>query len=392
MANKKNITIIGAGYVGMSLATLLSKHNKVCLLDIDKEKVKNINLKKSPIKDKDIEDYLLNKKLDLFATTNSDEAFKFSDYIIIATPTSYDEVTNNFDTSSVEKMIAIALKSNKNALIVIKSTVPIGFTEKLIKKHKNSEIIFSPEFLREGNALYDNLNPSRIIVSNNSENSIEFAKLLSQSASKKDISIYEVSPCEAESIKLFANSYLAMRVSYFNELDNFALKNNLDSRNIIEGVCSDERIGNHYNNPSFGYGGYCLPKDTKQLLSNFTNVPQNLIGAIVNSNDTRKDFIIDHINSLGIKSIGVYRLIMKSSSDNYRFSAIQDVMNGLRDKGLNIVIYEPTLQEETFNNFSVEPNLSIFKDQSELIIANRIDNNILDVRGKIYSRDIFQNN
>ena len=392
MANKKNITIIGAGYVGMSLATLLSKHNKVCLLDIDKEKVKNINLKKSPIKDKDIEDYLLNKKLDLFATTNSDEAFKFSDYIIIATPTSYDEVTNNFDTSSVEKMIAIALKSNKNALIVIKSTVPIGFTEKLIKKHKNSEIIFSPEFLREGNALYDNLNPSRIIVSNNSENSIEFAKLLSQSATKKDISIYEVSPCEAESIKLFANSYLAMRVSYFNELDNFALKNNLDSRNIIEGVCSDERIGNHYNNPSFGYGGYCLPKDTKQLLSNFTNVPQNLIGAIVNSNDTRKDFIIDHINSLGIKSIGVYRLIMKSSSDNYRFSAIQDVMNGLRDKGLNIVIYEPTLQEETFNNFSVEPNLSIFKDQSELIIANRIDNNILDVRGKIYSRDIFQNN
>lgn len=392
MSKKNKITIIGAGYVGMSMAVLLSQNNDVCLLDKDPAKVNKINLKESPIKDKEIEEYLYNKKLNLIATDIADNAFKNSDYVIIATPTSYNEDSQYFDTSSVEQMVEISLRKSKNALIVIKSTIPIGFIDKLIKKHNTNNIIFSPEFLREGKALFDNLYPSRIIVSSNSIRSRDFANLLAKEAIKKEIPIYLMSTKEAESVKLFANSYLAMRISYFNELDNFAIKNGLDTKNIIEGICSDERIGNFYNNPSFGYGGYCLPKDTKQLLANYKDIPQSIIGAIVESNCKRKEFIVEEIKNIGVKKVGIYRLIMKSCSDNFRSSAVQDIITGLRNLDIEVFIYEPIIEENTFETINIVKDLSLFKEKADLIIANRIDDDILDVIDKIYSRDIFQNN
>lgn len=393
MTTKKNsISIIGAGYVGYSLAILLAKKNKVKILDIDRSKVASINNYKSPIEDTFINEFIKNNELDLFATQDEKEALSDSEYIIIATPTNYDENIDHFDTSSVEGAISQSLKHNKNALIVIKSTIPIGFTDKIIQKFNYHDIVFSPEFLREGKALKDNLYPSRIIVSNNSAKSEKFGHLLRDSALVKDIKCFFPSTQEAECIKLFSNTFLAMRVGFFNELDSFALFNNLDSKNIIDGVCSDERIGNYYNNPSFGYGGYCLPKDTKQLLSSFSNVPQNLFSAVVETNKTRKDFLINYIKSLKVKSVGIYRLQMKKDSDNFRESSIYDILRGLSSHKIKTLLYEPIIETEKYQGYKVEKDIKKFKLDSDLIIANRIDNELLDVKDKLFSRDIFMEN
>jgi len=389
---KKNISIVGLGYVGLSNAILLAQRNNVIAIDTDQYRVDLINQKKSPIQDIEINSYLKDHNLNLIATTDWIPAYQNSDIIIVATPTDYDEDKNYFNTSTVESVIKNIMSVNKNVLIVIKSTIPVGFIDNIRKKFHTDNIIFSPEFLREGKALYDNLYPSRIIVGEKSERAREFANLLAEGALKKDIEILLTNSNEAEAIKLFANTYLALRVSFFNELDTYAELKNLDSKQIIEGISLDPRIGNYYNNPSFGYGGYCLPKDTKQLLANYKNVPNDIIKAIVNSNTTRKKFIVNQILSKKPKVVGIYRLIMKHGSDNFRYSAIHNIISSLKKNGIEVIIYEPTLSLEIFNECLVEHNLINFKNSSDLVLCNRMDDDLLDISEKIYTRDIFNNN
>ena len=382
------ITVVGIGYVGLANAILLAQNHTVTLIDIVSEKVDLINERKSPIQDTYITEYLDSVKLDLHATMDHDIAFKDSELIIVATPTDYDPATNFFNTSSIEESIDRIIKVNDKATILIKSTVPVGYTESLRSKFNISHIIFSPEFLREGQALYDCLYPSRIIIGDMSKNNESLAELFEQGAIKKDIRIIYTNPTEAEAIKLFSNTYLAMRVTFFNELDTFATKHNLNTKQIIDGVSLDPRIGDHYNNPSFGYGGYCLPKDTKQLLANYKDIPNNIMQAIVDSNETRKDFLVQEIINTGAKIIGIYRLIMKSNSDNYRESAILGIIERLKEKNLNIIIYEPQISQNKLEGLSIIENLNDFMSKSDIIIANRYHPELEKVKEKVYSRDI----
>lgn len=383
------IVVVGTGYVGLSIATLLAQKHEVVALDLDVEKVALINQRKSPIVDEQISYYFERNNLNLRATTDPVDAYPGADYIVIATPTNYDPETNNFNTTSVELVAAEALKYAQDATIVIKSTIPVGFTEYLKRQLKSENILFSPEFLREGKALYDNLYPSRIVVGETSERARRFAELLSQNALKEDVPVVLTENTEAEAIKLFANTYLAMRVAFFNELDTYAATKELNTEQIIQGVCLDPRIGTHYNNPSFGYGGYCLPKDTRQLLANYKDVPQNLIQSIVDSNSTRKIFIAEDILERKPKTVGIYRLIMKSGSDNFRDSSVQGVMKLLLSQGIRLVIYEPILQESSFYNCDVIVDLEEFKSQSDVIVTNRMSKELEDVLAKVYTRDIF---
>jgi UDPglucose 6-dehydrogenase len=389
LTNKTKVTVVGSGYVGMSLAVLLAQHNDVVVLDVDASRVEEVNNKQSTVADTEIEAFLTNKDLSLSATLDKQAAYKGANFVVVATPTNYDSDTNRFDTSSVDGVVSDALELNSDALVVIKSTIPVGHTKSLQEHHNTDRVIFSPEFLREGQALKDNLYPSRIIVGSQLEAGKAFANLLVEGAEKSEIETLFMRSTEAEAVKLFANTYLAMRVSFFNELDSYAMANDLDTKSIINGVCLDERIGEGYNNPSFGYGGYCLPKDTKQLLANYDQVPQTLIQAIVSSNTTRKDFIADSIIKLNPKVVGIYRLVMKQGSDNFRASAIQGIMKRIKAKGIEVMIYEPTYHESEFFQSKVLSSLDDFKTISDVIISNRMSTELDDVAEKVFTRDLF---